>query len=156
MFDDLYLLRTLHLNNNQLTTVLSNTFEQLFLLEDLTLSDNPDLALPDGMFGDFSRFDGMQSNGELTADTGAYPHIDRFLTKHSITSPEEFIAALSALYKERFTVVFRSKGGRTGPVSGDHPRIISFGADGRFTFAWNTDRDAPSNFRETVRIPSEE
>ena len=109
VFDDLYLLRTLHLNNNQLTTVLSNTFEQLFLLEDLTLSDNPDLALPDGMFGDFSRFDGMQSNGELTADTGAYPHIDRFLTKHSITSPEEFIAALSALYKERFTVVFRSK-----------------------------------------------
>ena len=109
VFDDLYLLRTLHLNNNQLTTVLSNTFEQLFLLEDLTLSDNPDLALPDGMFGDFSRFDGMQSNGELTADTGAYPHIDRFLTKHSITSPEEFIAALPALYKERFTVVFRSK-----------------------------------------------
>ena len=152
VFDDLYLLRTLHLNNNLLTTVQSNTFEQLFLLEDLTLSDNPDLELPGGMFEDFSRFDGMQSNGELTADTGAYPHIDRFLTKHSITSPEEFIAALPPLYKERFIVVFRSKAAAKDHVSGDHPRIISFGADGRFTFAWNTDPDAPSRFRESVEF----
>ena len=72
-FDDLYLLKTLRLNNNLLTTVPSNAFEQLFLLEDLTLSGNPNLALPGGMFEDFSRFDGMQSNGELAAGTGAYP-----------------------------------------------------------------------------------
>jgi hypothetical protein len=151
-FDDLYLLKTLHLNNNLLTTVPSNAFEQLFLLEDLTLSDNPDLALPGGMFEDFSRFDGMQSNGELAVGTGDYQHIDRFLAKHSITSPEEFIAALPALYKERFTVVFRSEAAAKDHVSGDHPRIISFGADGRFTFAWNTDPDAPSRFRESVEF----
>ena len=70
-FDDLYLLKTLRLNNNLLTTVPSNTFEQLFLLEDLTLSDNPDLELPGGMFEDFSRFDGMQSNGQLAAQVGS-------------------------------------------------------------------------------------
>ena len=37
-------------------------------------------------------------------------------------------------------------------MSGDHPRIISFGADGRFTFAWNTDPDAPSQFRDSVEF----
>ena len=88
----------------------------------------------------------------MTTDTGDYPHIDRFLTKHGITSPEKFIASLSPLYKERFTVVFRSQAAAQDHVSGDYPRIISFGADGRFTFAWNTDPDAPSTFRDSVEF----
>ena len=152
VFDDLYLLRTLHLNNNLLASLPEDVFDQLFLLDDLTLDGNPSLNLPDGMFHDFSRFDGILSNGNVTTDTGDYPHIDRFLTKHGITSPEEFIASLSPLYKERFTVVFRSKAAARDHVSGDYPRIISFGADGRFTFAWNTDPDAPSTFRDSVEF----
>ena len=152
VFDDLYLLKTLHLNNNLLATLPEDVFDQLFLLDDLTLDGNPSLELPDGMFHDFSRFDGILSNGDVTTDTGDYPHIDRFLTKHVITSPEEFIAALSPLYKERFTVVYRSQAAARDHVSGDYPRIISFGADGRFTFAWNTDPDAPSTFRDSVEF----
>ena len=152
VFDDLYLLRTLHLNNNLLAALPEDVFDQLFLLDDLTLDGNPSFELPDGMFHDFSRFDGILSNGDVTTDTGDYPHIDRFLTKHGITSPEEFIASLSPLYKERFTVVFRSQAAAQDHVSGDYPRIISFGADGRFTFAWNTDPDAPSTFRESVEF----
>ena len=151
-FDDLYLLRTLHLNNNLLATLPEDVFDQLFLLDDLTLDGNPSLELPDGMFDDFSRFDGILSNGDVTTDTGDYPHIDSFLTEHGITSPEEFIAALPPLYKERFTVVFRSQAAARDHVSGDYPRIISFGADGRFTFAWNTDPDAPSTFRDSVEF----
>ena len=152
VFDDLYLLRTLHLNDNLLAALPEDVFDQLFLLDDLTLDGNPSLELPDGMFHDFSRFDGILSNGDVTTDTGDYPHIDRFLTKHGITSPEEFIASLSPLYKERFTVVFRSQAAAQDHVSGDYPRIISFGADGRFTFAWNTDPDAPSTFRDSVEF----
>ena len=152
VFNDLYLLRTLYLNNNLLATLAMDVFDELFLLAELTLNANPSFELPTGMFDDFSRFDGMQSNGELSSDAGNYPHIDRFLTKHSITTPEEFIAALPPLYKERFTIVFQSEAAAKDHVSTDHPRIISFGADGRFTFAWNTDSDAPSKFRNSVEF----
>ena len=152
VFDELLLLEVLHLGGNRLTTVPQDIFDQLFLLKDLMLSGNPALSLPDGMFDDFSRFDGMQLDGELAADTGDYPRIHRFLTKHSVTSPEEFIAALPPLYKERFTVVYRSKAAAQDHVSGDYPRIISFGGDGRFTFAWNTDPNAPSEFLDAVEF----
>ena len=153
VFDDLYLLRTLHLNNNLLTTLPEDVFDQLFLLDDLTLHGNPSLELPDGMFDDFSPFDGIQPNGDVTADTGdSYPHINSYLRAHDITSPEEFIAALPPLHKERFSVVLQSEAAARDHVSGDHPRIISFGADGRFTFAWNTDPDAPSMFRDSVEF----
>ena len=152
VFNDLFLLTTLRLDGNRLTTVPRDIFAQLFLLEDLTLSGNPALSLPDGMFDDFSRFDGMQQDGELAADSGNYSRIDRFLAKHNITSPEEFIAAPPPLYKERFTVVYRSEALAQDHVSSDYPRIISFGGDGRFTFAWNTDVDAPSEFRDSVEF----
>ena len=152
VFDELLLLRTLRLDRNELTTVPRDIIAQLFLLEELSLSGNSGLSLPDGMFDDFSRFDGMQSSGELAADTGEYPRISRFLTKHGITNPEEFIAALSPLYKERFTMVYRSKAAARLHVSGRHPRIISFGGDGGYTFAWNTDPDAPSEFLDTVEF----
>ena len=152
VFGELFLLKTLHLDDNQLTTVPRDIFDQLFLLENLTLSGNPDLSLADGMFDDFSRFDGIQSNGDLAGDTGDHPRINRFLTKHNITSPEEFIAALPPLYQERFTMVYQSEAAARDHVSGDHPRIISIGGDGRFTFAWNTDPDAPSQFRDAVEF----
>ena len=152
VFDGLFLLKTLRLDRNELTTVPRDVIAQLFLLEELGLSGNSGLSLPDGMFDDFSRFDGMQSSGELATDTGEYPRIHRFLTKHGITNPEEFIAALPPLYKERFAMVYRSKAAAQLHVSGRHPRIISFGGDGRYTFAWNTDPDAPSEFRDTVEF----
>ena len=152
IFDELFLLRTLRLDDNALTTLPSGIFDQLFLLEELTLSGNADLSLPADLFGDFSLFDGIQSNGDLATDTGDSPRIDRFLTKHSVTSPEEFIGALPALYKERFTIIYKSRAPAQDHVSGEHPRIISFGGDGRLTFAWNTDPDAPSEFLDTVEF----
>ena len=152
VFDELYLLRTLRLDNNQLATVPPDIFDELFLLEELTLSGNPSLSLPSGMFGDFSALAGMLASGALPDNSGAYPRINRFLSKHSVTSPEEFIEALPDLYKERFTIVYASEALAQDHVSGEHPRIISFGGDGGFTFAWSTDPDAPSEFREVIEF----
>ena len=49
-------------------------------------------------------------------------------------------------------MVYRSEALAQDHVSSDYPRIISFGGDGRFTFAWNTDVDAPSEFRDSVEF----
>ena len=152
VFDELLLLKTLRLDNNFLETLPANLFDELFLLEELTLDDNPLLALPDGMFSDFSRFAGMQPNGDPPDNTGDYPRINRFLDTHRVTSPEEFIAALPAQYKERFAMVYESEAAAADHVSGHYPRITSWGGDGRFTFAWNTDPRAPSEFRDVVEF----
>ena len=152
LFDELYLLRTLRLDNNRLATVPSDIFDELFLLEELTLSGNPSLSLPSGMFGEFSTFAGMLASGALPDNSGAFPRINRFLSKHSVASPEEFIEALPDLYKERFVMMYASEALAQDYVSGEHPRIISFGGDGGFTFAWSTDPDVPSEFRDVVEF----
>ena len=152
LFDELFLLRTLRLNGNMLQTVAEDTFEELFLLEELTLHGNRFTSLPEGMFDDLTRFYGMGANGVAPDNSGTYPRIQRFVNDHSITSPEEFIAALPDLYKERFVMVYESEAAAKDHVSGDYPRIISWGADGRMTFAWNTDPTAPSEFKDGVEF----
>ena len=152
LFDELFLLRTLRLNGNMLQTVAEDTFEELFLLEELTLHGNRFTSLPEGMFDDLTRFYGMGANGVAPDNSGIYPRIQRFVNDHSITSPEEFIAALPDLYKERFVMVYESEAPAKDHVSGDYPRIISWGADGRMTFAWNTDPTAPSEFKDGVEF----
>ena len=152
VFDELLLLKTLRLNGNQLRTLPVRLFDELLLLEEVALHDNLLLSLPGGMFGDFSRFAGMQVNGDPPENSGSYPHINRFLEKHSVSTPEQFIAALPAVYKQRFALVYASESPAQDNVSGDFPRIVSWGGDGRFTFAWNTDPAAPPELREVVEF----
>ncbi|MCY4497956.1 MAG: leucine-rich repeat domain-containing protein, partial [Rhodospirillaceae bacterium] len=152
IFDDLYLLKSLHLDGNRLATLETDVFDQLFLLEELTLDDNSFTDLPQDLFDEFSRFDGMKENGDAPDNSGDYPRIKRFLSRHDVTSPEEFIAALPDLYRERFVLMYDSKAAAAAHVSADHPRVISWGADGNFIFAWNTDPDAPAEFRDSVEF----
>ena len=152
VFDELVLLRSLRLEGNLLETLPEDTFEPLFLLEEVTLEDNLFASLPVGLFDDFSRFNGIQANGDPADNSGSYPRIQRFLDRHDITSPEEFIAALPPLLKERFAMMYSSEAAARDHVSAEHPRIISWGADGQFIFAWNTDAEAPPEFRESVEF----
>ena len=94
VFDELYLLKTLRLNGNQLTALPDGIFDELFLLEELTLHGNRFTSLSADLFGEFSRFSGIQANGAAPDNSGAYPRITRFLDRHDVSSPEEFIAAL--------------------------------------------------------------
>ena len=152
VFDELYLLKTLRLDGNLLETLPGGIFDELFLLEELTLHENRFTSLPDGPFEEFSRFDGMGADGTAADNSGAYPRIQRFLDRHQVTSAEEFIAALPPLYLKRFAMMFRSGSPARSHVSGEHPRVISWGADGEFIFSWNTDQAAPAMFRESVEF----
>ena len=152
IFDDLYLLRTLRLNGNVLTTLPSGIFDSLSFLEVLALEDNRFSSLTGEKFSAFFRFYGTSASGDSPDNSGSYPRIQRFLDTNSVTTVEGFIAALPALHKERFVMVYESGAPAEAHVSGEHPRIIAWGSDGRFTFAWNTDPDAPPAFRETVEF----
>ncbi len=152
VFDDLVLLESLHLGGNELSSLASGLFDQLFLLEELTLGDNRFALLPENYFDEFSRFDGTRPNGDPPDNSGPYPRIQRFLDRHHVSSPEAFIAALPPLYRERFVMVYASEAAAAEHVSADHPRIAAWGADGQFIFAWNTDPDAPTEFRESVEF----
>ena len=152
VFDDLYLLKTLKLDGNLLTTLRADVFEELFLLEELTLNGNRFASLPAGLFPEFSRFDGMGANGDPPDNSGSYPRIQRFLDRHEVESPEDFVAALPTLYKQHFAMMYRSESPAQAHVSGDHPRVISWGPDGRFIFAWTTDESTPARMRESVEF----
>ena len=152
VFDDLLLLRTLRLHGNSLTTLPAGIFDQLFLLEEITLNDNQFTSLPEGLFEDLSRFDGFAANGDAPNNSASYPRIQRFINRHSITSPEEFIAALPDAYKQRFVMMYNSGAPAAPHVSGDYPRVISFGGDGALTFAWTTDPSAPAELNQSVEF----
>ena len=152
IFDDLLLLRTLRLHDNSLTTLPDGIFDQLFLLEEITLNDNQLTSLPEGLFEELSRFDGFAANGDAPDNSGSNPRIQRFIDRHSITTPEEFIAALPDAYKQRFVLVYSSEAAAAAHVSGEFPRAISFGGDGALTFAWNTDPSAPAEFNQSVEF----
>ena len=156
LFDQLYLLKTLRLHGNLLELLPDGIFDELYLLEDLTLHGNRLSALPRGPFDDFSRFAGMGADGSPPDNSGSHPRIRRFLDRHDVGSPEEFIAALPSLFLQRFVLVYQSASPAAAHVSGDHPRVISWGADGDFIFAWTTDPDAPSFLRESVEFLRED
>ena len=152
VFDELYLLKTLRLDGNLLQTLPDGIFDELFLLEELTLRENRFTSLPDGLFEEFSRFDGMQPDGSQPDNSGPYPRIQRFLDRHEVSSPEDFIAALPPPYLQRFVLMYRSESPAAAHVSGDYPRVISFGGDGAMTFTWTTDPSAPAPFRQSVEF----
>ena len=152
VFDDLPLLETLDLSGNDLESVPADLFDELFVLEELILNGNEFSSLPDGMFDELSRFDGIQSNGDAPDNSGDYPRIQRFLDRDGITSAEEFIDALPPWYKKRFAMTYTSGSPAVDHVSSEHPRVASWGTDGSFIFAWNTDPDAPDKFRKSVEF----
>ena len=152
IFDDLLLLRTLRLHDNSLTTLPNGIFDQLFLLEEITINDNQLTSLPEGLFEELSRFDGFAANGDAPDNSGSNPRIQRFIDRHSITTPEEFIAALPDAYKQRFVLMYNSGAPAAPHVSGDYPRVISFGGDGALTFAWTTDPSAPAELNQSVEF----
>ncbi len=65
-----------------------------------------------------------------------------FIAEHSIATVEAFIDALPDLYKKHFLLVFRSEALDVEHVSGEHPRVVSWGADARFILSWSTDPEA--------------
>ena len=109
VFDELYLLKTLRLNGNLLQTLPDGIFDSLLLLKELTLHENRFTSLPDGLFEELSLFDGMQADGSQPDNSGPYPRIQRFLDRHAVSSPEEFIAALPTSYLQRFVLMYRSE-----------------------------------------------
>ena len=106
--------------------------------------------MPDGLFDQFSRFDGIQANGDPPDHAAAYLHIKRLRDLHDVTSPGEFITATSVVDSERFVTVYESESAGKDHLFGNYPRIVSFSVDGRFIFAQNTDPAAPARFRESV------
>ena len=144
VFDELFLLETLKLHGNDLETLPAGIFDQLFLLQELTLNDNSFSSLPDGLFEELSRFDGFQSNGDAPDNSGQYPRIQRFINRHGVSSPEQFINALPTAYKQRFVMTYTSESPAAPHVSSEFPRVTSWGADGFFIFAWTTDPDVPT------------
>ena len=157
VFDELLLVRSLRLDGNQLRSLPVDLFEDLVMLEGLTLHANPLLRLSAPGFGNVVRFAGTQDDLSdvvtfaRTEDNVDLPQwgvdagfLDRFL--EGVYTAEDFIAALPALYKERFAMVFSSESPARDYVSRDYPRIVSWGGDGRFTFSWNTNPSAPAQF----------
>ena len=152
VFDELYLLEILRLDGNLLEGLPVGIFDQLFLLEDLSLDDNRFTSLPEGLFDELSRLDGFQASGDPPDNSGPHARLLRFLDRHSITSVEEFINALPALHQERFVMVYRSEALAPEAITEEHPRIIAWGADGRFVFSWPTNPEMPHPFGESVEF----
>ena len=148
LFDELYLLRTLHLKNNRLATLPTGIFDQLLLLKTLSLTGNSLSALPEGMFDGLSRFKDVH----LGQHKAGLDRLRQFIAGQAPTTVEAFIEALPALHKERFVFVYDSDALGSEFVSTDHPRVISYGADARLVFSWQTNPDATDTLYKAVEF----
>ena len=153
VFDELYSLRTLRLHDNDIATLPVDVFDELFLLETLTLHGNDVTELPDGMFDDLSRFKGVH----LQQNVSGLERLKGFLDEHSVESVDDFVASLTSLHKERFAFVNASGGLGAEFVSNYQPRVVSWGANAEFVFAWLTNPEASDTFKHSVEflIPGE-
>ena len=152
LFNPLFSLRSLYLHDNDVASLPADLFDQLYLLDELTLHGNQLTELPEGMFDDLSRFQGVH----LDQDVRGIDRLQQFIQSDDIATPEQFIEALPELHKQRFVFVYDSDGLNSEFVSGTHPRVISWGGDARFVFAWTTDPDASDQVRKSIEflIPS--
>ena len=114
----------------------------------LTLNGNRLTALPDGMYDDLSRFEGVLTGEQVSG----LARLRQFLADHDPETPEEFIAALPTLHKQHFVFVYTSQGLGAEFVSTENPRVISWGADGRIVLAWQTNPAASDKFRNSVEF----
>ena len=152
LFNPLFSLRSLYLHDNDVASLPADLFDQLYLLDELTLHGKQLTELPEGMFDDLSRFQGVH----LDQDVRGIDRLQQFIQSDDIATPEQFIEALPELHKQRFVFVYDSDGLNSEFVSGTHPRVISWGGDARFVFAWTTDPDASDQVRKSIEflIPS--
>ena len=67
------------------------------------------------------------------------------LRDRQITSVEDFVAELSPAHKRHVVLVYRSEALFKEFISGQHPRLVSWGADGRFVFSWSTNPASPGH-----------
>ena len=127
----------------------ADAFEELLQVQDLALRHNRNRSWPDGLFDQFSRFDGMQANWDPPDHAGAYLHIKRLLDLHDVTSPGEFITAPPVVDSERLVTVYESESAGRGSFVRQVPedRFPSAWMDGSYSLR-NTDPSAPAKFRE--------
>ncbi len=153
VFDGLLTVETLRLHDNDLRSLPSGVFDKLLTLRELTLHGNALTALPDaeGMFDDFSPFAGVGLEAAAPAP-GGVEVIEDYLRRHEVTSVEEFIGALPPAHRRNFVMVYESQGLGAEFVSSAHPRVISWGADGKYLFAWQTNPAADEPFRSGVEF----
>ena len=151
VLDGLLLLRSLHLDDNRLRSLPGSLLDELFMLEEVTTGANPLLFLADaGLAGGIRFAAATDDNVTLPAWGVDADTLDSFL--NGVETVDQFIGKLPALYKERFSMVFESDSPARAHVSGQYPRIVSWGPDGRFIFSWNTDPAAPASFRNGVEF----
>ena len=67
-----------------------------------------------------------------------------FVQEQNIDTVEKLIESLPQAYKKYVTLVFESEALHRDFVSGDYPRVVSWGADGRFILSWSTHPNTPS------------
>ena len=152
VFDPLLLLETLRLDNNNLASLPGKVFAKLFTLRELTLHGNYLAELPEGMFDALSRFAGVSLSSGPAPKGEPLDPLRRLIEANGATTVERFVAALPTMHKRNFVLVYESLGLGKEFVSGDHPRVISWGADGRFMFSWQTNPAASEEFRESVEF----
>ena len=140
VLDPLLLLETLHVDGNLLETFPLASLEKVYTLEKLSVEDNPNLTTPGYFPGHFAMPPWLVDAGSLDAFIG------------NATTAEEFINRLPALYKERFVLVYESESPAVDHTSGDYPRVISWGGDGRLIFSWNTDPATPAAMRNAIEF----
>ena len=81
--------------------------------------------------------------GPLLPETITEEIVAAFLAEHGISTVEEFIAALPPLHTSHYIAVHGSTSPTADFISGEHPRIVSWGADSRFIVTWTTNPASP-------------
>ena len=94
--------------------------------------------------GGHSALRGGAVHAETLPETMSEAGVLEFLTAHSITTVEGFVAALPPLHKRNFLAVFDSESPSAAHISAAHPRIVSWGADARFIVTWTTNPADPA------------
>ena len=77
-------------------------------------------------------------------------NILHFMHDHRVATVEEFIEALPLFHKSQVSLIFTSAGLNKDHTSGEHPRVVSWGSNAFFIFAWGTNPVSPT--RETVEF----
>ncbi len=96
------------------------------------------------MPGGHAALHGGAVHAETLPETMSEAGVLEFLTAHSITTVEGFVAALPPLHKRNFLAVFDSESPSAAFISAAHPRIVSWGADARFIVTWTTNPADPA------------
>ncbi len=79
-----------------------------------------------------------------------------YLRDNNINTVEGLIQALPPWHRKNAVLMFKSQAGNAEFVSGEFPRVISFGADARFILSWGTNPNSPGYRSVEFLEPSNE